>query len=56
MGVINDEHIDSWTARLMELAGALDRETARGFVHDVYRGAQSDLDSERAEADFEREE
>ncbi|GAB3114251.1 hypothetical protein GCM10027160_19700 [Streptomyces calidiresistens] len=56
MGVINDEHIDTWTARLMDLAGALDRETARRFVHEVYRGAQSDLDTERAAADFEREE
>lgn len=46
----------SWTGRLLRLGVGIAPEDARKFVHDLYAQAQSDLDSERAEADFEREE
>ncbi|GAA3942061.1 hypothetical protein GCM10022244_57470 [Streptomyces gulbargensis] len=45
-----------WTERLLGLADGISREDARQFVHDLYTHAQSDLDQERAEADFERDE
>ncbi|CAM5565265.1 hypothetical protein STANM309S_02684 [Streptomyces tanashiensis] len=45
----------------MDQSAAPDRrrhlaQDARRFVHDLYAKAQADLDAERAEADFEREE
>ncbi|MFD7671891.1 MULTISPECIES: hypothetical protein [Streptomyces] len=46
----------TWTDRLLRLGAGIAPEDARKFVHDLYAQAQSDLDSERAEADFEREE
>ncbi|MEO3764181.1 hypothetical protein [Streptomyces sp. B5E4] len=45
-----------WTSRLLSLGPGIPPAAAREFVHDLYVHAQSDLDEERAEADFEREE
>ncbi|WP_282694587.1 hypothetical protein [Streptomyces sp. CC208A] len=46
----------AWTERLLRLGDGISQEDARAFVHELYTHAQSDLDAERAEADFEREE
>ncbi|MFD4371179.1 hypothetical protein [Streptomyces sp. NPDC058486] len=45
-----------WTGRLLRLGPGISPDDARAFVHDLYAHAQSDLDAERAEADFVREE
>lgn len=55
MTVPDDPH-GVWTGRLLRLGVGISPEDARNFVHDLYAQAQSDLDDERAEADFEREE
>ncbi|MBO1335717.1 hypothetical protein [Streptomyces sp. VRA16 Mangrove soil] len=53
---MTDDPYDAWTRRLLSLSPDLSRDSARQFVHDLYAHAQSDLDDQRAEADFEREE
>lgn len=50
------EPFDTWTDRLQDLGTDVDAEKAEGFVQELYRAAQVDLDQERAQADFEREE
>ncbi|MFH8837085.1 hypothetical protein [Streptomyces sp. NPDC017868] len=51
-----DDPLGSWTGRLLRLGVGISPDDARKFVHDLYARAQADLDAERAEADFEREE
>ncbi|WP_225801024.1 hypothetical protein [Streptomyces sp. NK15101] len=51
-----DDPLGSWTGRLLRLGVGISPDDARRFVHDLYAQAQSDLDEERAKADFEREE
>ncbi|GHJ92396.1 MULTISPECIES: hypothetical protein [Streptomyces] len=46
----------AWTARLLGLGTGISPEDADAFVRDLYAHAQSDLDEERAEADYVREE
>lgn len=46
----------SWTDRLLRLGADISPEDARRFVHDLYARAQADVDDERAEAEFQREE
>ncbi|WP_329140319.1 hypothetical protein OG552_35860 [Streptomyces sp. NBC_01476] len=51
------EPSDAWAARLEEqLAEKSDKEEVEGFVRDLYESAQRDLDTQRAQAEFEREE
>ncbi len=45
-----------WTDRLLRLGDGIAPEAARSFAHDLYAQAQADIDKERAEAEFEREE
>jgi hypothetical protein len=49
-----------WTEHLRDLTDKSNPDaaddTAARFVHDLYAAAQQDLDEQRAEADFEREE
>ncbi|MEV7489691.1 hypothetical protein HFP69_03140 [Streptomyces sp. ARC12] len=45
-----------WTDRLIRLGADIAPEEARRYVHDLYVQAQADIDKERAEAEFEREE
>ncbi|MFD5567805.1 MULTISPECIES: hypothetical protein [Streptomyces] len=52
----DDENIRTWTERLLSEVPELSPEKARRFVHDLYFAAQRALDTERGEADFEREE
>ncbi|MFD4002949.1 hypothetical protein [Streptomyces rubiginosohelvolus] len=53
-----DDPLAPWTDRLLRLGDgdAVAPEAARSFVHDLYVRAQADIDKERAEAEFEREE
>jgi len=55
MAADNDPHRE-WTQRLTTLGQDIPTDKARQFVHDLYDHAQSDLDDERNEAEFEREE
>ncbi|MGW6462625.1 hypothetical protein [Streptomyces rubiginosohelvolus] len=51
-----DDPLASWTDRLLLLGDGVAPGAARSFVHDLYAQAQADIDKERAEAEFEREE
>ncbi|MET8937857.1 hypothetical protein ABZX28_12725 [Streptomyces rubiginosohelvolus] len=51
-----DDPLAPWTDRLLRLCDGVAPEAARSFVHDLYVRAQADIDKERAEAEFEREE
>ncbi|NED05454.1 hypothetical protein G3I55_27790 [Streptomyces sp. SID6648] len=51
-----DDPLAPWTDRLLGLGDGVPPEAARSFVHDLYAQAQADIDKERAEAEFEREE
>ncbi|MER5951725.1 hypothetical protein ABT127_37375 [Streptomyces sp. NPDC001904] len=51
----DDPHRE-WTQRLTSLGPDIPADKARKFVHELYDHAQADLDDERAEAEFEREE
>ncbi|CAM5416318.1 hypothetical protein [Streptomyces tanashiensis] len=51
-----EDPLGYWTSRLLRIGVGILPEDARRFVHDLYAKAQADLDAERAEADFEREE
>ncbi|MFK0211004.1 MULTISPECIES: hypothetical protein [unclassified Streptomyces] len=53
---VPDDPLGYWTGRLLRLGVGISPEEARKFVHELYAKARSDLDAERAEADFEREE
>jgi hypothetical protein len=52
----DDENISVWTERLLREAPSLEPEQARSFVHRLYFAAQRALDTEQADADFERDE
>ncbi|MFJ4923522.1 hypothetical protein [Streptomyces sp. NPDC088725] len=47
---------ETWTSRLRDLSDEVPPENAERFVNDLYAAAQADLDEQRAQADFEREE
>lgn len=51
-----DDPLAPWTDRLLRLGDGVAPEAARSFVHELYVQAQADIDEERAEAEFEREE
>ncbi|WP_338701917.1 hypothetical protein V2W30_31655 [Streptomyces sp. Q6] len=53
---MTDDPHDAWTRRLPALGPGISQDSARQFVSDLYAHAQSGLDDERAEAEFEREE
>ncbi|GHJ92407.1 hypothetical protein SNE510_19260 [Streptomyces sp. NE5-10] len=53
---MTDDPHHAWTPRLSSLGPGTAPGRAREFVHELHAHAQSDLDDERAEADFEREE
>ncbi|MFJ8010331.1 hypothetical protein [Streptomyces fagopyri] len=46
----------TWVNRLKDLTGGESREKPEEFVHDLYTAAQNELDAQRAQAEFEREE
>ncbi|MFJ5274527.1 hypothetical protein [Streptomyces sp. NPDC088358] len=48
---------DTWVNRLKDLTGDSPGEKkAEEFVHDLYTTAQNELDAQRAQAEYEREE
>lgn len=48
--------VEEWADRVQDLSGAPDSQAARRMVSDIYRSAQDELDAQRAQAEFEREE
>jgi hypothetical protein len=50
------EPYDTWVERLQDVADKGDEERAKKFVRELYDTAQEDLDNERRQAEFEREE
>ena len=50
------ESADTWVERVRSLPAKPSREEAEALIHDVYESAQKDLDDQRAQAEFEREE
>lgn len=53
---MSDTAIEEWTTRLVGIAPELDRSAAHDFVQALYESARRDLDEERREADYERDE
>lgn len=53
---MSDKAIEEWTTRLLALSSNLDQSRARAFVEEIYATARRDLDEERSEADYERDE
>ncbi|MEU8789315.1 hypothetical protein [Streptomyces sp. NPDC048643] len=47
---------DGWEDRVRTASTSSDPEVVRSLVRDVYRTAQDELDAQRAQAEFEREE
>ncbi|MFD8425521.1 hypothetical protein [Streptomyces sp. NPDC059466] len=47
---------DRWVDRLKDLTGDSSGKKAEEFVHDLYTAAQNELDAQRAQAEYEREE
>ncbi|NLU68337.1 hypothetical protein [Streptomyces sp. HNM0574] len=45
-----------WVERLLALSDGIDRAEAEKFVRELYAAAQSDLDADKAESEFQREE
>lgn len=50
------EPADVWVNRLKDLTGDSSGKQAEEFVHDLYAAAQKELDAQRAQAEYEREE
>ncbi|MET8538410.1 hypothetical protein ABZV67_43685 [Streptomyces sp. NPDC005065] len=48
--------MDEWVESIQGLAGESDAQVVRNVVADIYRTAQDELDAQRAQAEFEREE
>ncbi|WBB58800.1 hypothetical protein O7599_24720 [Streptomyces sp. WMMC500] len=53
---MDEELHREWTRRLLSLHPEIPPDAASLFVADLYAQAQADLDAERAEVDFQREE
>ncbi|MEU0785123.1 hypothetical protein ABZ341_26520 [Streptomyces sp. NPDC006173] len=52
----NQGEADGWEDRVRTASTSSDPEVVRSLVRDVYRTAQDELDAQRAQAEFEREE
>ncbi|MET7745414.1 hypothetical protein [Streptomyces sp. NPDC005385] len=52
----NQGGTDGWEDRVRTASTSSDPEVVRSLVRDVYRTAQDELDAQRAQAEFEREE
>ncbi|WP_329459806.1 hypothetical protein [Streptomyces sp. NBC_01497] len=50
------ESTDDWAERVSNLPTKPSRKEATEIVREVYESAQKDLDDQRAQAEFEREE
>lgn len=50
------ESPDFWVERLKDLSREPSEEQAKAFVDELYSAAQEDLDTQRAQAEYEREE
>jgi hypothetical protein len=50
------ESHDPWTERMKALVPAERAEDVGALVHEMYNAAQDELDAQRAQAEFEREE
>ncbi|MGW3667047.1 hypothetical protein [Streptomyces sp. NPDC005141] len=48
--------VDEWADRVQDLSKTPDSQAAKKMVADIYRTAQDELDAQRAQAEFEREE
>ncbi|MFE1272313.1 hypothetical protein [Streptomyces sp. NPDC058758] len=53
---MTDDPHDAWPRRLLPLGPGIAPGRGRTVVHEPYAHVRSDLDAERAEAGFEREE
>ncbi|MBY8881063.1 hypothetical protein [Actinacidiphila acidipaludis] len=50
------ESADDWVERVRSLSEKASQQEAESLVRDVYESAQKELDAQRAEAEYEREE
>jgi len=50
------ETTEVWVERIKKIDGDSGETEVRELVHEVYQTAQKDLDDQRADAEFEREE
>ncbi|MBG7699256.1 hypothetical protein HCJ76_14490 [Streptomyces sp. MC1] len=50
------QRMDEWVDSVQRLSEESDAKTAKNVVADIYRAAQDELDAQRAQAEFEREE
>lgn len=50
------ETTEIWVERITKASGPSQEEEVEKIVHEVYETAQKDLDVQRAEAEYEREE
>jgi hypothetical protein len=50
------ESTDAWVQRVRDLPEPPSQEEAEALVRKVYEAAQKDLDDQRAQAEYEREE
>ncbi|MEV5172413.1 hypothetical protein AB0L10_15300 [Streptomyces flaveolus] len=48
--------MDEWVDSVQRLSEESDAQSAKNVVADIYRAAQDELDAQRAQAEFEREE
>ncbi|MEU0837637.1 hypothetical protein [Streptomyces sp. NPDC005969] len=48
--------VDEWADRIRDASSGSDVKAVRKVVNDIYRAAQDELDKERAQAEYEREE
>ncbi|HEY3479303.1 MAG TPA: hypothetical protein VGL02_10445 [Streptomyces sp.] len=50
------ETTEIWVERIRKAAGPAQEDEVKKVVHEVYETAQKDLDRQRADAEYEREE
>lgn len=50
------ETTEIWVERIKKASGPMQEDEVKKVVHEVYETAQKDLDSQRADAEYEREE
>ncbi|MET8562721.1 hypothetical protein ABZV75_19745 [Streptomyces flaveolus] len=50
------QRMDEWVDSVQRLSRESDAQSAKNVVADIYRAAQDELDAQRAQAEFEREE
>ncbi|MET7434745.1 MULTISPECIES: hypothetical protein [Streptomyces] len=50
------QRMDEWVDSVQRLSEESDAKSAKNVVADIYRAAQDELDAQRAQAEFEREE